>query len=92
MLTPRQAEALAFIRRFQEAQPGVAPTFSEIADGLGLASRSSASRLLDGLEERGFIRRLPNRARCIEIVDRSPLAHVSTEDLRAELERRGFFS
>lgn len=88
MLTTRQRDCLRAIETFQEENGGVSPSFEELRDALGLASKSGVYRLLGGLEERGFIRRL-SRARAIEIINRSPLAHVSTEALRAELERRG---
>jgi repressor LexA len=89
MLTARQRDCLRFIETFQAENDGASPTFDEIRGALGLAGKSGVFRLLDGLEERGFIRRLPNRVRAIELIDRSPLAHVPTEALRAELERRG---
>ncbi len=68
MLTPRQRDALAFIGRYQEQHGGVSPTMSEICIGLGLSSKSGAVRLLDGLEERGALRRIPHRVRSIEIL------------------------
>lgn len=47
---------------------GVCPTYQQLADRVGLGSRSQVKRVLDGLEERGFLRRLPKRARAIEIL------------------------
>src|SRR6202140_3022165 len=66
MLTRKQAELLRFIHeRLKEA--GVPPSFDEMKDALDLRSKSGIHRLTTGLEERGFIRRLPNRARAIEV-------------------------
>src|SRR5690242_11544764 len=67
MLTRKQAELLRFIHeRLKEA--GVPPSFDEMKDALDLRSKSGIHRLIKALEERGFIRRLPNRARAIEVV------------------------
>ena len=74
MLTRKQAELLRFIHeRLKEA--GVPPSFDEMKDALDLRSKSGIHRLITALEERGFIRRLPNRARAIEVIklpDRGP--------------------
>ena len=67
MLTRKQLELLRFIHeRLKEA--GVPPSFDEMKDALDLRSKSGIHRLITALEERGFIRRLPNRARAIEVV------------------------
>ena len=67
MLTRKQLELLRFIHeRLKEA--GVPPSFDEMKDALDLRSKSGIHRLSTALEERGFIRRLPNRARAIEVV------------------------
>lgn len=65
-LTERQAEALAFIRSYS-AERGVTPTFSEIMNELGLHSKAGVHRILTALEERGFIERMPKRARAISL-------------------------
>src|ERR1051326_7981109 len=67
MLTKKQYELLMFINR-RLAQDGVSPSFEEMKDALGLKSKSGIHRLISGLEERGFIRRLPHRARALEVV------------------------
>ncbi|NNC73158.1 MAG: transcriptional repressor LexA [Sphingomonadaceae bacterium] len=67
MLTPKQHELLTFIRE-RLADSGVSPSFEEMKDALALKSKSGVHRLISALEERGFIRRLPNRARALEIV------------------------
>jgi repressor LexA len=65
MLTRKQSELLRFIHeRLQES--GVPPSFDEMKDALDLRSKSGIHRLIMALEERGFIRRLANRARAIE--------------------------
>jgi repressor LexA len=67
MLTRKQFELLRFIHeRLTEA--GVPPSFDEMKDALDLRSKSGIHRLIMALEERGFIRRLPNRARAIEVI------------------------
>ncbi len=68
MLTRRQYELLCFIERYLEATGGVGPSYDEMATGIGAPGKSSVARLVDGLEERGYIRRLPRRARAIEIL------------------------
>lgn len=69
-LTRKQAECLEFLERHLE-EHGEAPSFNEIADAINLKSKSGVNRIINGLEERGRIRRLPNRARALEIVDQS---------------------
>jgi repressor LexA len=67
MLTKKQSELLRFINeRLQET--GVPPSFDEMKDALDLRSKSGIHRLIMALEERGFIRRLPNRARALEVL------------------------
>jgi repressor LexA len=67
MLTRKQYELLRFIHeRLKEA--GVPPSFDEMKEALDLRSKSGIHRLITALEERGFIRRLPNRARAIEVI------------------------
>lgn len=67
MLTRKQLELLMFINeRLKES--GVPPSFDEMKDALDLASKSGIHRLILALEERGFIRRLANRARALEVV------------------------
>lgn len=67
MLTKKQHELLLFIHeRMKEA--GVPPSFDEMKDALDLRSKSGIHRLIMALEERGFIRRLPNRARALEVL------------------------
>ena len=67
MLTRKQQELLIFIHR-RLAEGGVSPSFDEMKDALDLRSKSGIHRLITGLEERGFIRRLPHRARALEVL------------------------
>ena len=67
MLTTKQKELLMFIHeRLKET--GVPPSFDEMKEALDLKSKSGIHRLITALEERGFVRRLPHRARAMEIV------------------------
>ncbi|MCY3981381.1 MAG: repressor LexA, partial [Alphaproteobacteria bacterium] len=66
MLTKKQNQLLLFISQ-QISKDGVSPSFDEMKDALGLKSKSGVHRLVMALEERGFIRRFPNRARALEI-------------------------
>jgi repressor LexA len=67
MLTRKQYELLSFVHaRLKET--GVPPSFDEMKDALDLRSKSGIHRLIKALEERGFIKRLPNRARAIEVI------------------------
>ena len=67
MLTRKQYELLTFIDKCLK-KSGVSPSFDEMKDALGLRSKSGIHRLILGLEERGFIRRLPHRARALEVL------------------------
>ena len=67
MLTAKQLELLLFIdARLKDG--GISPSFDEMREALDLKSKSGVHRLISALEERGFIRRLPNRARALEVV------------------------
>jgi repressor LexA len=67
MLTKKQRELLLYINQRLTAT-GISPSFDEMKDALSLKSKSGIHRLVSGLEERGFIRRLPHRARALEVV------------------------
>lgn len=67
MLTRKQYELLIFIDQRLKAS-GVSPSFDEMKEALDLKSKSGIHRLITGLEERGFIRRLPHRARALEVL------------------------
>ncbi|HEX7821506.1 MAG TPA: transcriptional repressor LexA [Sphingobium sp.] len=67
MLTAKQQQLLLFIKHHLD-QGGVSPSFEEMKEALDLKSKSGIHRLISALEERGFIRRLPNRARALEVL------------------------
>jgi repressor LexA len=82
MLTKKQSELLRFIHeRLKET--GVPPSFDEMKDALDLRSKSGIHRLIIALEERGFIRRLPNRARALEVL-RMPGSSTPAEPNRSK--------
>ena len=85
MLTRKQLELLLFINeRLKES--GVPPSFDEMKDALDLRSKSGIHRLITALEERGFIRRLPNRARALEVLRLPEAVNPSFASIR----QRGF--
>ena len=67
MLTQRQHQLLQFIQSYS-SDHGVPPSFEEMRDALKLKSKSGIHRLITGLEERGYIRRLQYRARALEVI------------------------
>ncbi len=71
MLTRKQHELLVYIHGKLE-ESGVSPSFDEMKEALGLKSKSGIHRLITALEERGFIRRLPHRARALEVLKLPP--------------------
>src|SRR5204863_5960498 len=83
MLTIKRHELLTFINQ-RLAATGVAPSFDEMKDALNLRSKSGIHRLISGLEERGFIRRLPHRARALEVIK------LPTESAAPATERNRF--
>jgi len=67
MLTAKQHELIQFIQKRLE-ETGISPSFEEMKEALDLKSKSGVHRLISALEERGFLRRLPNRARALEVI------------------------
>ena len=67
MLTRKQHELIRFIQAKLE-ETGISPSFEEMKEALDLKSKSGVHRLISALEERGFLRRLPNRARALEVL------------------------
>ncbi len=76
MLTRKQLELLLFINSRMKEE-GVPPSFEEMKVALDLQSKSGVHRLIVALEERGFLRRMPNRARALEVI-KLPEAHAPT--------------
>jgi repressor LexA len=82
MLTRKQHELIRYIQAKLE-ETGVSPSFEEMKEALDLKSKSGVHRLISALEERGFIRRLPNRARALEVL-KQPEDVTSKAPLRAD--------
>src|SRR5881227_1794785 len=81
MLTAKQHELLLFVdNRLKES--GISPSFDEMREALDLKSKSGVHRLISALEERGFIRRLPNRARALEVLKRPEVNPAAVVPLR----------
>jgi len=74
--TARQMDLLRFVTGYIEAHDGIAPTMDDICLGLGLRSKSNASALIERLEVRGLIRRIPHRARSIEVLSAPGVPHA----------------
>lgn len=93
-LTAKQRELLDFLKSYS-AEHERMPSFDEMRRALGLASKSGIHRILTALEERGFIRRLYHKARCIEMVEEPTLPGLTLHaapvgELVGEMKRRGF--
>src|SRR5690606_16395110 len=90
MLTAKQHELIRFIQQRLE-ETGISPSFEEMKEALDLKSKSGVHRLISALEERGFIRRLPNRARALEVLkqpeDATPAARSTRGDNVVDLHR-----
>lgn len=88
-LTARQSDTLAFIAAFQD-EKGFGPSYREIAAGIGVTSIGSVHRLMLGLEERGAIRRLYDRARSVEVVKQlGPTSEAHLKAILADVARYG---
>ena len=86
MLTQKQSELLAFLTSHMDTHD-VPPSFDEMRDALGLASKSGIHRLVLGLEERGYIRRLANRARAIEILQPTASSNLFAQKVSGVVEQ-----
>lgn len=84
MLTKKQRDLLVFIRD-RVSEGGVAPSFDEMKDALDLKSKSGIHRLITGLVERGYLQRLPNRARALEVVKMPEGLDKSSSDKKPSL-------
>ncbi|MEE2774174.1 MAG: transcriptional repressor LexA [Pseudomonadota bacterium] len=83
MLTNKQLSLLEFICKSTNNN-GVSPSFDEMKEALGLKSKSGIHRLITALEERGFIRRLPHRARALEVIKKPPDSYFGTKQKNKE--------
>ena len=81
MLTAKQRELLLFIDERLKSN-GISPSFDEMREALELKSKSGVHRLISALEERGFIRRLPNRARALEVLKMPEVRESNLASLR----------
>jgi SOS-response transcriptional repressor LexA len=89
MLTAKQKRLLDYL--VEQVREGETPSYREMADAVGLRSVSGVHRLMTSLDERGFIRRIPRRARAVEVVKMSPDDNVSRlACLVAEIPERGY--
>ena len=88
MLTRKQHELLTYVNQRLKAD-GVSPSFDEMKDALGLRSKSGVHRLITALEERGFIGRLPHRARALQVL-KLPNEMAAPERLPANVVRGRF--
>ncbi|MEE4539286.1 MAG: transcriptional repressor LexA [Erythrobacter sp.] len=92
MLTAKQHELIRFIQERLDTT-GISPSFEEMKDALDLKSKSGVHRLISALEERGFIRRLPNRARALEVIRQpedatpTPRATIAANDAVASVSK-----
>lgn len=68
-LTAKQRQALLFVRAFMAQSGGVAPSYEEIRQALGVASKSNVFRVVSSLEQRGFIRRIHKSTRSISLTE-----------------------
>ena len=91
MLTRKQYDLLVFIHQ-RLTETGIPPSFDEMKDALDLASKSGIHRLITALEERGFIRRLPNRARAMEVIKLPEAFPKKAMDARRGMPSQGFSS
>jgi len=91
-LTVRQDDLLRYLITREESGQGT-PSFEEMMVALGLRSKSAIDRLIKALEERGYVKRIPHRARQITVTqpwNGRSLAHLSTAAMARELRRRGW--
>ena len=85
MLTAKQQELLVFIQQRLDAS-GISPSFEEMKEALGLKSKSGIHRLISALEERGFLHRLPNRARALEVTKLPDALKAEAANMRKDSE------
>src|SRR3982074_702312 len=89
VLTHKQNELLMFINK-RLNDDGVSPAFDEMKEALRLKSKSGIHRLITGLEERGFLRRLPHRARALQVLKPPEAAAMPAPNVMPMLARAGF--
>lgn len=87
-LTEKQAEILAFLRKWF-AENDVAPTYREIAKAVGIKGYGEVVRVISGLCDRGYVRRLPNRARSLQLIDKGAPNHDRMRQALERIRRQG---
>jgi repressor LexA len=90
VLTRKQNELLMFINK-RLNDDGVSPSFDEMKEALHLKSKSGIHRLITGLEERGFLRRLPHRARALQVLKLPDAAAMPAANVTPLLSRPGLY-
>jgi repressor LexA len=85
MLTVRETKAMCFIQDYVSQNGGVAPTVAEIRDAVGYASKHPACRMLQDLAKRGYLRRLRQRERAIEVLRPVRVAYFKFDEDAKEL-------
>ncbi len=84
----KMKECLDFVRAYIAEHDGVSPSFQDIADGIGIASKSGVHRLIVALEERGLIQRMKDRARSLSVPDDEGTIHLTMPAKLQSLVRR----
>lgn len=90
MLTPKQSELLRYLVSCQDEGDAVSPTYSQMMVALGLKSKSGIHRIITALEERGYIERIPGRARALHVIAGPfgrPVRPVTAQDLKSMVAR-----
>lgn len=81
MLTKRQMDLFKYLDSYISEHDGLAPSFDEMREAIGLKSKSGIFLLMKGLQDRGFIRTIPNRARAVEILKYPPFFNEGKDSL-----------
>lgn len=81
MLTKKQLDLLLFINKYNQ-ETGLSPSFEEMKEGLDLKSKSGIHRLINALVERGFLERLPNKARALEVRKMPDMGNTASDNVR----------
>lgn len=90
MLTRKQSELLRFLSSWQDEGNGVSPSYKQMQSALGLKSKSGIHRIITALEERGYIERIPNRARAIHVIagpGGTPRPPVTSAEVKSLVQR-----
>ena len=91
-LTKKQNELLEYIKDYLAEHDGIAPSFEQMKEAIGIKTKSGVHRLITALEQRGHIIKIPYCARALRIAEPMDLGGVPSKDLIAELARRRAFN